>query len=81
DNALEALLNGLDGRLYSAHKKLNEIDKTEAVFKFSTEEIRNRLNALAIRVKEQKDFLKLYLNTTVASRQSLFYKQVTKAEK
>ncbi|HUS02445.1 MAG TPA: transglutaminase domain-containing protein, partial [Chitinophagaceae bacterium] len=47
DNALEALLNGLDGRLYSAHKKLNEIDKTEAVFKFSTEEIRNRLNALA----------------------------------
>ena len=81
ENALEALLNGIDGRLSSAHKKLNEIDKTEAVFKFSTEEIRNRLSALAVRVKEQKDFLKLYLNTASASRQTLFYKQVTKTEK
>jgi hypothetical protein len=81
DNALESLLNGIDNRLSSAHKKLNEIDKTEAVFKFSTEEIRNRLNALAVRIKEQKDFLKVYLTTAAASRQTLFYKQVTKSEK
>ena len=81
DDALVDLLSGIDSKLSSAHKKLNEIDKTEAVFKFSTEEIRNRLNALSVRVKEQKDFLKLYLTTAAASRQTLFYKQVTKSEK
>jgi hypothetical protein len=79
DNALAALLDGIDGRLSSAHNKLNEIDKTEAVFKFSTEEVRNRLKALAVRVKEQKIFLNLYLNTALANRQALFYKQVSKA--
>ncbi|HEY8687681.1 MAG TPA: transglutaminase domain-containing protein [Chitinophagaceae bacterium] len=82
DNALQALLYGIDTKLSAANKKLDEIAKTEASFKFSTEDVRDRLNALAIRVKEQKDFLKTYLTTATANRQSLFYnKQVTRTEK
>ena len=81
DNALQDMLEGIDTRLSAANKKLNEIEKTEAVFKFSTEDIRNKLNALAIRFKAQKDFLKLYLNTATANRQSLFYEQVTQTGK
>lgn len=77
DNALQALLNGIETQLLSAHKKLDEIAKTEAGFKFSTDALRDKLNALALRVKEQKDFVKVYLNTATANRLSLFYnKQV-----
>ena len=82
DNALQALLDGIDTRLSDAHKKLDGIARSEAVFKFSTENVRDRLNALAVRVKEQKDFLKIYLNTATTNRQSLFYnKQVTHSGK
>ena len=81
DNALQALLDGIDTELSAAHKKLDEIAKTEATFKFSTEDLRSRLNVLAVRVKEQKDFLKLYLSTAIMNRQSLFYKQVTSTAK
>ena len=81
DNALQALLDGIDAKLSSAHKKLDEIAKTEASFKFSTDGIRDKLNALAVRVKEQNIFLKTYLNTASANRQSLFYnKQVTQSK-
>lgn len=82
DNALQALLDGIDTKLSDAHKKLDGIARSEAVFKFSTENVRDRLNALAVRVKEQKDFLKIYLNTATTNRQSLFYnKQVTHSGK
>lgn len=78
DKAMEALLDGIDKRLASANKNLDEIARTEAVFKFSTEAIRNKLNSLATRAKVQKDFLDQYLNTAVANRESLFYsKQVS----
>ncbi|MEO5782393.1 MAG: transglutaminase domain-containing protein [Ginsengibacter sp.] len=82
DNALQALLDGVDARLSSAHKKLDGIAKTEASFKFSTDAIRDRLNALALRINVQKDFLKAYLNTASANRQSLFYiKQMSRSDK
>jgi hypothetical protein len=82
DNALQALLQGIDTKLYAAHKKLDEIDKTEAHFKFSTEAVRDKLNILSIRANEQKKFLTQYLNTPVPMRPSLFYtRQVTRAEK
>ena len=81
DNALQALLTGIYTRLSEAKKKLDQIDKTEASFTFSTEDIRDRLNTLSIHIKEQKDFLKTYLTTAATNRQSLFYKQVTRSEK
>jgi transglutaminase/protease-like cytokinesis protein 3 len=82
DNALQALFNGIDARLSSAHEKLDEIAKTEASFKFSTDAIRDRLNALELRVNVQKDFLKTYLSTAAPNRASLFYsKQLTLSDK
>jgi hypothetical protein len=77
DKEMEGLLDGVDKKLLHAHKKLEEIEISEAVLKFSTEEIRSRLNIIAARVKEQKDFLHIYLNTAKANRESLFYKQFT----
>lgn len=82
DIALQAMLNGTDTQLSSAHKKLDEIEKTEATFTFSTEALRERLNTLALRIKAQKDFLALYLTTDAAGRQALFYnKQITRTNK
>jgi hypothetical protein len=82
DNALQALLEGIETKLSDANKKLDEIAKTEATFTFSTEDVRDRINALTLRAKVQKDFLKTYLNTAIANRQSLFYnKQVTRTDK
>ncbi len=76
---MQGLLEGINIKLLDADNKLNEIGKSEAVFKFGTEDIKARLNALAIHLKEQKDFLLLYLTTAAANRQSLFYtKQVSK---
>ena len=82
DNALRALLYGIDAKLSSANKKLDEIAKTEASFKFSTDAIRERLNALALSVDVQKDFLKTYISTSAENRQPLFYtKQLTRSHK
>lgn len=81
DNAMQALLDGIDSKLAAANKKLDEIAKTEATFTFSTDDVRDKINALTHRSKEQKDFLKTYLNTAAINRPSLFYKQVTRSEK
>ena len=82
DNALQTLLDGIDAWLSSAHKKLDEIARTEAGFKFGTDAIRDKLNALALRTNAQKEFLKTYISTAVANRQSLFYsKQFTRSDK
>ncbi len=80
DDALQALLSGIDAKLLSANKMLDVIDKTEATFTFSTEAVREKLNALASRVSAQKDFLKIYFNTAKASRQLLFYNKQTSAK-
>lgn len=77
ENELRLLLEGIDAKLSAAYKKLDAIDNSETTFKFSTQGVRDRLNSLAGRVKEQQSFLTLYLNTATASRESLFYKQVT----
>lgn len=81
DNVLQSLLDGLDIKLLKARKNLDEIDKSEAAFKFSTEELKVRLNNLLAGIKEQQDFLKVYLNTASAVRPSLFYKQVSSSNK
>ena len=73
DKAMKALLDGIDNKLSAANKKLDEIERTEATYKFSTEALRNKLSSLHTRAKVQMDFLELYLNTAVANRESLFY--------
>ena len=74
DDELNSLLMGIDTRITSAHKKLDEIKRSEAVFKFGTDDLRNRLNVLSDKIKVQKEFLQLYVNTPVVNRSTLFYK-------
>ena len=78
DKALQDILNGADTKLVNAHKNLEEIASSAASFKFSTEDLLNRLNTLALRIKEQRSFLALYLNTDINNRASLFYKSVSR---
>lgn len=73
DAELEALLNGVDDRVDSSLKKLDEVDKSKSTLTLGTEPVRERLNALSKKIALQKDFLKRYLNTDKGQRQSLFY--------
>jgi len=73
DKELEALLDGIDQKLESSSKKLDEVDRSKATLTLGTDQVRNRLNGLLEKVKVQKDFLHRYLTTDKANRKSLFY--------
>jgi hypothetical protein len=81
DSALENLLSGIGIKLSDAYKKLDEIAKSEATFTFSTEDVKDKLKALAAKVNQQKEFLSLYINTPKPNRLALFYQQLTSSEK
>jgi hypothetical protein len=74
DTELKDLLDGIDIKLLSSLKKLEEIDKSPATFTIGTHNVRDRVNALTDRVKEQRDFLERYLSTAKSDRATLFYK-------
>ena len=74
DAELKALLDGIDTKLLSSLKKLDEIDKSQATFTIGTHHVRDKLNALLERVKDQRNFLERYLSTAKSERASLFYK-------
>ncbi len=74
DAELKALLDGIDTKLLSSLQKLDEIDKSQATFTIGTHHVRDRLNALLERVKDQRNFLERYLSTAKSDRASLFYK-------
>ncbi len=74
DAELKALLDGIDTKLLSSLKKLDEIDKSQATFTIGTHEVRDRLTTLIARIKDQSLFLEQYLSTAKSDRASLFYK-------
>lgn len=74
DTELQALLHGLDVRLSSSIKKLDEIDKSPATFTIGTDQVKERIKGLFIRIREQQDFVNRYTSTAKNSRQTLFYK-------
>ena len=73
DVELRALLGGIDNKLDSSLKKLDAVDKSNATLTFGTDPVRDKLNVLLEKIKEQKDFLNRYLNTDKSKRKSLFY--------
>lgn len=73
DSELQALLDGVDQKIDSSLKKLDQVDKSKATLTLGTDEIRNRLNVLLGKIKDQKLFLNRYLTTTKNDRKSLFY--------
>ncbi len=74
DPELLAMLNGLDKKLVSALKKVDEIERSPATFTFSAEALRNKLDLMLVRINAQLDFLARYLATNSTERNSLFYK-------
>ena len=76
------MLAGIDIKIATANKNLDEITRSEATFTFSTDALSDKLNILFLRLKEQKDFLHLYLAAGVANRRLLFYNsQITLSDK
>lgn len=74
DSVMQALLGDTDAKLESALQGVDEIERSQATFTFSTEALRTKLISLRTRISEQKDFLRRYLSTNAAERNSLFYK-------
>ncbi|MDQ6757384.1 MAG: hypothetical protein M3004_10660 [Bacteroidota bacterium] len=78
DTELKLLLDGINAKLLDGNAQLDKIAKSAATFTFSTDAVRNKLKSMEVRVKEQKDFLNIYINTAKDIRASLFYnKQFT----
>ena len=73
DLELLALLDGIDNKLDSSLKKLDEVDKSKATLTLGTDPVRDRLNVLLKKIKEQRDFLNRYLSTDKSNRKTLFY--------
>lgn len=73
DDVLKISLDSIEDKILNAHKKLDDIEKSEATFKFSVDDVRAKLYSLAGKIKTQKDFLKRYLATPPANRKLLFY--------
>jgi chromatin segregation and condensation protein Rec8/ScpA/Scc1 (kleisin family) len=73
DSELSTLLDGIDSKIVSSQKNLDEVDKSEAKLVLGTEPVRERIQSLLKKIQEQKEFLKRYLNTPAAERESLFY--------
>lgn len=74
DSEIKSLLEGIHNYLNSAKKKLEQVDRSAASLTLSTGPVRNKLNSLALRLQEQKDFLDLYLKSGITERAGLFYK-------
>jgi hypothetical protein len=73
DTELQESVEGIDKILFSALKKLDQVDKSEATFTLGTEPVRNRINKLTERINSQKDFVSRYIKTEKSNRQALFY--------
>jgi hypothetical protein len=73
DSEIQALLDGIDAKLDSSGKKLDEVDQSKATLTMGTDDARNRLKSLLEKTGTQKNFLKQYLNTARNDRKALFY--------
>jgi hypothetical protein len=74
DTELQAMLDGIDNKLHSSLNKLDEIDQSGATFTIGTQQVREKINALMVNTKEEKDFIQRYTSTAKSDRRSLFYK-------
>lgn len=74
DIEIAGLLDPISGILIIANNKLNNIGREVQNFQYDTENLKSRLDALKKRVREQRYFLKYYLESSVIERRKLFYK-------
>jgi transglutaminase/protease-like cytokinesis protein 3 len=76
ESKLITFFDKTDKMLANASSNLQRVESSEADYKFSMQSAREKFTTLSAHIKEQKEFLSLYLNTPKANRMSLFYKRV-----
>lgn len=73
DAAISTLFDSVENRLSSAYKKMDGIGTKVENYQYDTDGLKNNLDALSARVKEQQLFLKRYFASSVAEREKLLY--------
>jgi hypothetical protein len=73
DAAISILFDSVEKRLSKAYKKLKEIGTKVENYQYDTDGLKNNLDILSARVKEQQVFLKRYFASSVAERERLLY--------
>lgn len=73
DKEISTLLDGIDTKILQANANLDAVERSAAVFKFSTEDLRDKLKSLALRTKGQQEFLNAYLAADKQNRPALLY--------
>ena len=63
DTEVKAIFEGISKNIASANNKIEEINKSKAVFTLNTAPLQKVLNELVIHAKEQQEFLKNYLGS------------------
>ena len=74
DAEISTLLDPIILILLSANKKLDKIGQSVENFQYNTDGVKNKIDALHLRVQEQQHFLKQYMQSSLADRGKLFYK-------
>jgi hypothetical protein len=74
DAEISTMLDPIPGIIFSAREKIGRMGQSVENFQYDTGELKNRLDALAKKVQEQKKFLKQYCESSIADRGKLFYK-------
>ena len=74
DRKINDMLTPADTLCITAHKKLDEVIISTTNFQYDPGLLKNRLEVLTRKIREQKDFLKRYFATASRLRENLFYK-------
>jgi len=74
DAEIGLLFDSIETRLSSAYKKMNGIGTKVDNYQYDTDGLKNNLDQLSARVKEQNIFLKRYFASSITEREKLLYK-------
>jgi len=78
DPEIQEMIDRAENKLVSAKTKLSEIKEPDASITASSTQLTTAIENLAVQVKEQKDWLKVYFSKGKSGRKSMFYeKKVT----
>jgi len=78
DPEIQEMIDRAENKLVSAKTKLSEIKEPDANITASSTQLTTAIENLAVQVKEQKDWLKVYFSKGKSGRKSMFYeKKVT----
>ena len=73
DADITVLFDSVKTCLSSAYKKIDGIGTKVENYQYDTDGLKNSLDALSARVKEQQVFLKRYFSSSLAEREKLLY--------